>query len=105
VGNLNYTDPPRSDDCPTCDGAADRRVVTIPFVNCTNPVGGTSGTLPVVGFGSFFLLQPVVHGGGNQAWIFAQFLGEGEVTGSPGPTGGYGPYKIVLHNDPESPDS
>lgn len=97
----NYTDPPPPDG----DGATDRRVVTIPIVNCTNPVGGTSGTLPVVGFGEFFLLQPVVHGGGNKAWIFAQFLGEGEVTGAPGPTGGIGPYKIVLHNDPDSPDS
>ena len=101
----NYTNPPPDQDGGGGDGRFDRRVVTIPFVNCTNPVGGTSGTLPVVGFGTFFLLQPVVHGGGNQAWIFAQFLGEGEVSGAPGPVGGIGPYRIVLHNDPQSPDS
>lgn len=101
----NWTYPPPDPNGGGGDGRFDRRVVTIPFVNCTNQVGGTSGTLPVVGFGAFFLLQPVVHGGGNEAWIFAQFLGEGEVTGAPGPTGGVGPYKIVLHNDPDSPDS
>lgn len=101
----NWTDPPPDPHGGGGDGRFDRRLITIPIVDCTNPVGGTSGTLPVVGFGEFFLLQPVVHGGGNQGWIFAQFLGEGEVTGAPGPTGGIGPYKIVLHNDPDSPDS
>ncbi len=101
----NYTNPPPDPNDGGGDGAFDRRVVTIPLVDCTNPVGGTSGTLPVKGFGAFFLLQPVVHGGGNEAWIFAQFLGEAEVSGAPGPTGGIGPYKIVLHNDPDSPDS
>ena len=101
----NYTNPPPDPNGGGGDGRFDRRVVTIPIVDCSNPVGGTSGTLPVKGFGAFFLLQPVVHGGGNDGWIFAQFLGEGEVSGAPGPTGGIGPYKIVLHNDPDSPDS
>ena len=79
--------------------------MTVPIVDCTNPVPGSSGVLPVKAFGSFFLLQPVEHGSGNEAWIFAQFLGEGRASGSPGPSPGTGPYKIVLHNDPNSDDS
>jgi hypothetical protein len=86
-------------------GRAQRRIVTIPIVDCSNPVPGTSGTLPVKGFGAFFLLQPVAHGSGSSSWIFAQFLGEGSASGSPGQQGGIGPYKIVLHNDPDSSDS
>lgn len=86
-------------------GRTQRRVVTIPIVDCSTPVPGTSGTLPVKGFGSFFLLQPVTHGSGSSNWIFGQFLGEGAASGSPGQHGGIGPYKIVLHNDPDSRDS
>lgn len=86
-------------------GRAQRRIVTIPIVDCSNPVPGTSGTLPVKGFGAFFLLQPVAHGSGSSSWIFGQFLGEGAASGSPGQQPGLGPYKIVLHNDPDSSDS
>jgi hypothetical protein len=93
----SYTDP--------VNGRAQRRLVTVPIVDCTNPVSGSSGVLPVKAFGSFFLLQPVEHGSGTDAWIFAQFLGEGRASGSPGPSPGTGPYKIVLHNDPDSGDS
>jgi Flp pilus assembly protein TadG len=85
-------------------GRARRRVITIPIVDCSNPVSGSSGTLPVKGFGSFFLLQPAVQKG-TENWIFGQFLGEGTASGTPGPHGGYGVYKIVLHNDPDSDDS
>jgi len=93
----SYTNP--------VNGRAQRRLVTVPIVDCTNPVSGSSGVLPVKAFGSFFLLQPVEHGSGTDAWIFAQFLGEGRASGSPGPSPGTGPYKIVLHNDPDSGDS
>ena len=86
------------------EGRPRRRVVNIPIVDCTNPVSGSSGTLPVKGFGCFFLLQPVRHSG-NDSWIFGQFLDECEASGSPGQQGGIGPYTIVLHNDPDSPDS
>ena len=41
----------------------ERRVVAIPIVDCTNPVNRPSGTLPVKGFGCFFLLQPVEQRG------------------------------------------
>jgi hypothetical protein len=86
------------------DGWPDRRKVTIPFVDCKDPVSGTSGTLPVKGFGCFFLLQPVEQSGG-EGWMFGQFVDECTASGNPGQGGCPGPYKIVLHNDPGSEDS
>ena len=91
-------------------GRPERRIVTVPIIKADN-CGITSGkkSVEVVGFGSFFLLQPVCEpsycAGGIAGWIFGQFLGEGSVSGTPGPHGGYGPYTIVLHNDPDSDDS
>jgi hypothetical protein len=83
---------------------ARRRVVTVPIVDCTHPVGGSSNTLPLKGFGCFFLLQPVRQGG-SDSWMFGQFVKDCPASGSPGQQGGQGPYKIVLHNDPDSSDS
>ncbi|NJD31189.1 MAG: hypothetical protein FIB04_04820 [Gammaproteobacteria bacterium] len=85
-------------------GVPQRRVVTVPIVDCTHPVGGASGTLPIAGYGCFFLLQPVKQSG-TDAWIFAQFVKDCPGSGNPGNQGGPGPYKIVLHNDPDSTDS
>jgi hypothetical protein len=91
-------------------GRANRRIVTVPVLRA-GQCGDTHGrkTVDVVGYASYLLLQPVCLPShcapGNDGWIFGQFLGEGEVSGNPGPVGGIGPYKIVLHNDPDSPDS
>lgn len=85
-------------------GVAQRRVVTIPIVDCRNSVPGSSATLPVAGFACFFILQPMLQSG-SDGWIFGQFIEECPASGAPGPVPGYGPYKIVLHNDPDSPDS
>jgi len=85
-------------------GVPQRRVVTIPIVDCRNTVPGTSATLPVAGFACFFILQPMRQSG-TEGWIFGQFIEECPATGAPGPVPGFGPYKIVLHNDPDSPDS
>ncbi len=85
-------------------GVAQRRLVTVPIVDCTHPVGGASGTLPIKGFGCYFLLQPMVQSG-THAWMFGQFVKDCPASGSPGNQGGIGPYKIVLHNDPDSSDS
>jgi hypothetical protein len=82
----------------------DRRIVTVPIVDCTHPVPGSSGTLPLKGFGCFLLLQPV-HQSGSEGWLFGQFVDACPGSGNPGGQGGWGPYKIVLHNDPDSSDS
>jgi hypothetical protein len=91
------------------DGKPKRRVVAVPFVDCSVPSQGQSA-LPVVGLGCFFLLQPAEqHGGSN--YVYAEYIGDCGAGGTPGPVpdpdpvGGPGIYKIVLHNDPMSGDS
>jgi Flp pilus assembly protein TadG len=90
-------------------GKAKRRVLAVPFVDCSTTVNG-HGTLPLVGLGCFFLLQEVVQQG-NENFVYAEYIGDCRAGGTPGPdpdpdpVGGPGVYKIVLHNDPLSPDS
>ncbi len=90
-------------------GKAKRRVLAVPLVNCSTAVNG-QGTLPVMGLGCFFLLQQVVQRG-NENFVYAEYIGECGAGGTPGPVpdpnpvSGPGIYKIVLHNDPLSPDS
>ena len=67
------------------------------------------GTMPVLGFGCFFLLQKAVQKG-NENFVYAEYLGACGADGTPGPAPApeeEAPfvYKIVLHNDPLSPDS
>jgi Flp pilus assembly protein TadG len=84
-----------------------RRVLAVPIVDCSTMVNG-QGTLPVVGYGCFFLLQPAEQSG-TQNYVYGQFITKCEASGSPsptpGPVGGSGPHKIVLYNDPNSADS
>jgi Flp pilus assembly protein TadG len=89
-------------------GVAKRRVLAVPFVDCTTMVNG-QGTMPVLGFGCFFLLQKAVQKG-NENFVYAEYLGACGADGTPGPAPApeeEAPfvYKIVLHNDPLSPDS
>jgi Flp pilus assembly protein TadG len=96
------------------NGVPRRRVLAVPFVDCAGPNQGQS-SLPLVGLGCFFLLQPMQQGGpgggGNDSNVFAEFIGDCGAGGTPGPdpnpnpTENTGIYKIVLHNDPLSPDS
>jgi len=86
-------------------GKARRREVAVPIVDCAGANQGRTD-LPVLGFGCFFLLQPVAKlAGGKDGYVFAQHIGECSAAGAPGPVGGLGIYKIVLHNDPGSDDS
>jgi hypothetical protein len=103
VGTPDFTHPgdPGEPDA----GLPGRRVVTIPIVDCSDQISGTSQPAAVKGFGCFFLLQPVLKGGGNRDWIFGQFVDECTATGNPGSGSGPGPHKIVLHDDPASTDS
>lgn len=96
-------------DFPQPEGQPLRRVLAVPFVDCTETVNG-HGTLPVVGFACFFLLQEVVQRG-TENFVFAEYIGDCSAGGTPGPEPNPNPventgiYKIVLHNDPASPDS
>jgi hypothetical protein len=99
-GPHNFPDP---------TGRPQRRVLAVPFVNCTNTVNG-HGTIPVVGLGCFYLLQQVVQRG-NENFVYGEYIGNCAAGGTPGsipdpnPEAGPGLYTIVLHNDPLSPDS
>jgi Flp pilus assembly protein TadG len=90
-------------------GRARRRELAVPLVDCTSTVNG-HGTLPVVAYGCFYLLQKVVQKG-NEDFVFGEYIGQCLADGTPGPVpdpdpvAGAGIYKIVLHNDPLSPDS
>ncbi len=96
----NWTHDPKTG---SPKGKADRRIVVIPIVDCTNPITGSSANAPVKGFACFFLLQPVEHTGSGA--IFGEFVEPCEAEGTPGQGGGSGPYKIILHDDPGSNDS
>jgi hypothetical protein len=94
----SYTNP---------SGKAERRILALPIVDCTTMVNG-HGTLPIAGIGCFFLLQKVEQKG-NANFVYGEFLKQCVASGAPGPNPGpqpgWGIYKIVLHNDPASPDS
>lgn len=100
--------PERYDYQPTNDGgigAFDRRVVAVPVGNCSTTVNG-SGSVPLLGFACFFLLQPVSPGGGT-SFVFGQFVQGCEVAGTPGsnPIAGSGPNIIQLYHTPNSQQS
>jgi len=91
------------------NGKPQRRVVAVPFVDCSGNSSGQS-SMPVVGLGCFFLLQPAVQQG-TKNFVFSEYIGTCGADGTPGPVpdpnpvSGPGIYKIVLHNDSLSPDS
>ena len=86
-------------------GVFNRRVLSIPIGDCSTPSGGST-TIKVLGFGCFFLLQPVTQQGTSD-FAFGQFEGNCDVNGEPGPApnSGPGPYIIQLYHDPASGDS
>jgi Flp pilus assembly protein TadG len=90
-------------------GKPRRRVLAVPFVDCSGANNGQT-SMPVVGLGCFFLLQPAKQQGTTN-YVYSEYIGECGADGAPGPApdpnpiGGPGIYKIVLHNDPLSPDS
>ncbi|MFC5695758.1 Tad domain-containing protein [Pseudomonas sp. GCM10022186] len=65
------------------NGVFERRMLKIVIGQCTGTDGGTA-SVPVLGFGCFFVLQPMEQQGG-QAWILGQFVRECEGDDQPGP--------------------
>jgi hypothetical protein len=98
VGNKAYTHPPPI-------GEYERRILVIPIASCDGALSG-QGTLDVVGYGCYYLMQRVAQQG-NEAQIFGQFIGGCTANGLPGPDpdGGPDPYVIQLYKDPDSEDS
>ncbi|MBM0106078.1 Tad domain-containing protein [Steroidobacter sp. S1-65] len=86
-------------------GAFERRVLAVPVGNCDGTVNG-QGSVPLLGFACFFLLQPAEQQG-NDSFVYGQFVSDCAVTGTPGPNpvAGTGPHIIQLYDDPASNDS
>lgn len=86
-------------------GAFERRVLAVPVGNCTGTVNG-QGSVPLLGFACFFLLQPAEQQG-NDSFVYGQFINDCSVSGTPGPNpvAGNGPHIIQLYDDPASNDS
>ncbi len=97
----NYDYPPP----PVGYGAFLRREMAIPIGDCSTTTNG-QGTVPLLGFGCYYLLQQVVQQG-QEAQVYGQFLSECQAGGVPGPDpgSGPGPYIIQLYEDRGSEDS
>lgn len=99
---LDYNDwRQRVADCPNgcrSDGVFERRILKIVLGDCS---GSSSGqvSVPVLGFGCFFLVQPLPTGAGNEAQIFGQFVSECEGDNVPdsNPVDDGGPQIIQLY--------
>jgi hypothetical protein len=92
------------------NGVFERRMLKVVVGDCTGKQGGST-TIPVLGFGCYFVVQPM-SSGGTQAQIFGQFVKEceGDNVAGPSPYNDSGPqiiqlYKTYLGNGTPSTDS
>jgi Flp pilus assembly protein TadG len=79
------------------NGAFERRILKVVVGDCTGANDGTS-SIPVLGFGCYFVLQPEAQQG-NSAQIFGQFVSACEGDNVPGanPVNNTGPQIIQLY--------
>jgi len=107
-------DTPSAYDIPIADGGEiERRNLPIIIGDCSGigESGGGSQTVPIIGFGCFFLLQETTQGadpgGGQSMEIFGEFVKDCGIEGSSSneEIDVPGPHKIVLYNDTLSKDS
>ncbi len=71
-----------------CQGAYERRILPLVIGNCDGASGGQT-SVPVLGFGCFYLLQTVKQQG-TEAQVFGQFISECEGDGYAGATPAFG---------------
>jgi hypothetical protein len=98
-GNFDYAPSPNG------IGAYQRREAAIAIGDCSTTTNG-QGTVPLLGFGCFHLLQEAEQKG-NESFIYGQFIDSCRAGGMPGPapTTVPGPYTIQLYRDYGSTDS
>lgn len=97
--NRNYDEP--------ILGKPERRVMAIPFADCSVSING-AGSLPIIGMGCIFLSQPAKLNGQLQSvQVFGQIIENCNARGRPGPDPmvGPGPHTIQLYKDPDRWDS
>ena len=91
------------------NGVFERRMLKIVIGDCAGKLSGST-SIPVLGFGCYFVVQPV-DGGGSESIIFGQFVQECEGDNVPGPTPSTdsGPQIIQLYktylNDSGTPST
>jgi hypothetical protein len=78
-------------------GVYERRMLKIVVGDCTGKQGGTT-SVPVLGFGCYFVVQPMSNGG-TESQIFGQFVKEceGDNVAGPSPSTDVGPQIIQLY--------
>jgi Flp pilus assembly protein TadG len=104
----DVADPSTYDYQPVQDGgtgAYGRRTLAVPVGDCSGTTNG-QGSVPLLGFACFFLLQPAQQKG-NDSYVYGQFIQGCEVNGTPGPSpvAGNGPHIIQLYRNAGSSDS
>ncbi|MGZ9740265.1 TadE/TadG family type IV pilus assembly protein [Pseudomonas sp. GNP012] len=79
------------------NGVFERRMLKIVVGDCTGKNNGAT-SIPVLGFGCYFVVQPM-DGGGGDAQIFGQFVKEceGDNVAGPSPSTDSGPQIIQLY--------
>ena len=79
------------------NGVFERRMLKIVVGNCAGKNNGST-SIPVLGFGCYFVVQPM-NGGGGEAEIFGQFVKEceGDNVAGPSPSTDSGPQIIQLY--------
>ena len=82
-----------------------RREIAIPIGDCSTTTNG-AGTVPVLGFACYFLLQEAQQKG-NESHVYGQFITDCNSGGVPGPAPVNSPglYIIQLYKDPDSPEA
>jgi hypothetical protein len=79
------------------NGVFERRMLKVVVGNCTGKLNGST-SIPVLGFGCYFVVQPM-SGGGGDSQIFGQFVKEceGDNVAGPSPSTSTGPQIIQLY--------
>ena len=82
----------------SCSGVAERRMLNVVIGDCAGVAGSGATSVPVLGFGCFYLLQRVEQGGTDKQ-VLGQFVREcqGDGVAGPAPTEDSGPQIIQLY--------
>lgn len=95
---------------PVGNAVYNRRELAVPIGNCAAASGGGTTTIPLLGFGCFFLLQEAIQqgsAGNTRGVIMGEFITSCNAGGRPGPApvNNAGPHILQLYRDQRSPDS
>jgi len=100
IGYSQYqTDVASPSFVPNPRGREDRRILKVPFANCTGMQNGRSD-ITILGIGCFFMKEPVIQGGNAQE-VNSEYVqncsGTGGTLGNS--VGLTGPWTIILYKD------